>query len=423
MARVKFYDDTEELLVWNAVDLIIPEDSIEWAFYDSVEWYEEFLDVINDIVVVVDTDSFIQRDNIVDNYKEVIRKYIKSDLQDYFLSKIKVDAYKITVPFKVYIIINIKWCLKFSLDNLWYYKNLNTESVEEEFTNEHNNLLEEYTDFYTKLICRCTISTKYFFCTDIYQMLKEKFQYLENPQLWEWWTLHDHNIPQLREFLRALENYDNWKKVKMLWFAKKFIPEIVDAWAYKIVKDEYEPHHYTLDYIIFSLIFMRKAPLIVITRDFDNVELSVWYNVYLTDNETLIKKFINLWSNFIVVNPFQWIGNVVDEDTDEKWKNLIKEFREKYQEIYVENTSMDKKLDKCLDFMKLKLGEYEKIEFHITTKNHQPYSIIQIVTQCDPEKFHSTEESFSNPVTYESKMDEKWKKKRIYRSTKPLSEI
>ena len=73
--------------------------------------------------------------------------------------------------------------------------------------------------------------------------------------------------------------------------------------------------------------------------------------------------------------------------------------------------------------MKAKMSEYEKIEIYITTKHQEPYSIIQNVTQCDPKKFHSTKESFSNPVSYESKVDEKWKEKRIYKSKKPLSEI
>ena len=168
---------------------------------------------------------------------------------------------------------------------------------------------------------------------------------------------------------------------------------------------------------------MRKAPLIIITRDYDNIELSMWYSAYLTNNEWLVKCFVNSRSNFIVFNPFQRLDKVIEEDTDETWKNIIKERREKYQEVFSENTSLDEKLDKCRDFMKQKLGEYEKIEFRITTKNQEPYSIIQEVIQCDPKKFHSTKESFSNPVSYESKVDEKWKEKRIFHSTKPLSEI
>ena len=423
MANVYFFDDTEELVVWNAVDLILPDECFEDAFYDSIEWYEEILDLINDIAVVVDTDSFIERDEIVNNYKEAIKTYIKTDLQDYLLSKIKIDWYKITVPFKVYLIINIKWSLKLGLDNLWYYKWLNTDNVKEEFTWKHNNLIEEYADFYTKLICRCTISTHYIFCSDIYKMLKEKFQYLESPKLWETWILHDKKLPQLREFLRALESYDSWKKVEMMWFAKDFIPAIVEAKAYKIIKEDYEVHHYTLDYIIFSILFMRKAPLIVITREYGNIELSAWYNIYLTNKEWLIKNFINSGSSFFVLNPFQWLDNLIEEDTDEVWKNIIKERREKYQEIYTENSSLDEKLEKCKQFMKEKLKQYEKIEFFITTKHGQPYAITQEVTQCDPKKFHLTSESFSNPVSYTSKTNEKWKEKRIYHSKKPLSEI
>lgn len=423
MARIKFYDDTEELLVCNAVDLILPEKTVEVAFYDSIEWYEEILDLINDIAIIVDTNSFIERDNIVENYKEAIKRYIKSDLQDYFLGKIKIDAYKITVPFKVYIIINIKWCLKLSLDNLWYYTNLNAENVDDDFIIKHNNLINDYADFYTKIICKCVISTHYFLPMDAYKKLKEKYQYLENPKIWEAWTISNPDLLKLREFLWALENYNQWKEVKTFVTSKNYISSIVKSWNCKIVKEEYEGQHYTLDYIIFSLIFMRKAPLIIITRDYDNIELSMWYSAYLTNKEWLVKCFVNSWSNFIVFNPFQRLDKTVEEDTDETWKNIIKERREKYQEVFSENTSLDEKLDKCREFMKQKLWEYEKIEFHITTKNQEPYSIIQEVTQCDPKKFHSTKESFSNPVSYKSNVDEKWKEKRIFHSTKPLSEI
>ena len=43
MARVKFYDDTEEILVWNAVDLVLSKASTDSAFYDTIDWYEDIL--------------------------------------------------------------------------------------------------------------------------------------------------------------------------------------------------------------------------------------------------------------------------------------------------------------------------------------------------------------------------------------------
>lgn len=422
MTQIHFYDDTEELLVWNAVDVIIQENSMDSAFYDAIEWYDEIIDMINEIVVIVDTDSFMKRDEMVENYKEAIKKYIQTNLQDYFLSKIKVEFYKITVPLKVYLIINIKWSLKIALDNLWYYKNLNTKTVNLKFTADHNNLIEKYADFYTKLICKCSISTHYFFCPDIYKMLKEEFQYLEDPNIREKRTIGDYKVPQLRELLRALECYNDWKKVQTLSRPRKFVSSIIKEWACKIVKEEWEPQNYTFNYIIFSLLFLKRPPLIVITKDYSNVELWIWYELYLTDTDSLIKDFVKTWSDFLVINPFQRIEKIVEEDTDEKWKDLLKEQREKYQEFWEENCSLDEKLDKCKNFMKQKLKEYDKIEFMVTTKHNEPYWITQIVTQCDPKKFHSTEESFSNPVKVTS--IKQWKKqRRIYKSTKPLSEI
>ncbi len=423
MAQIHFYDDTEELLVWNAVDLIIPDNSVESAFYDSIDWYEEIIDMINDIVVIVDTDSFIVRDKMVENYKDAIKRYISSDMQKFFLDKIKVDVYKITVPFKVYLIINISWAFRLFLDNLWYYKNLNAENLDDDFINKHNNLIQEYAEFYTKLVCKCTISTHYYFCSDIYNMLKKDYQYLENPQLWVTWVLHDHKLPWLREFLWALECYDRWEKVKMIWRAKKFIEPIVEAWAYKISKEEYENHHFVLDYIIFSLIFLRKVPLLIITKEYQNIELWMWYDIYLTNNEWLIRDFTDSWSSCLVINPFQWLEKLIEENTDEKWKGIIEEWREMYKNIREEQTTLEEKVEKCLGFICDKLKQYEKVDFQINTKNHQPYTITQIVTQCNPDKFYETKESFTNPVKTTT-IEEPWKKeKRIYESKKPLSEI
>lgn len=423
MTSVHFFDDTEELLVGNAVDLILPEDSVDSAFYDNINGYEEIINMINDIVVVVDTQSFIERDKMVENYKYATKTYINPDMQDFFLNKIKVDFYKITVPFKIYLIINISWAFNLFLDNLWYYKNLNLENIEDDFVIKHNNLIQEYADFYTKLVCKCTIATHYYLYSDIYKRIKEDYEYLEQPKLWITWILHDHKLPLLREFLWWLECYDRWEKVKMMWWAKDFVPPIVEAWAYKIEKEEYKNHHFVLDYIIFSLIFLKKAPLLIVSKEYINIELWIWYDVYLTNNEWIIKEFVNSWSSFVVINPFQGLDKLIEEETDEKWKSIIKEWREKYQEIRNDKSSTEEKVDKCMKFICEQLKTYEKVEFKINTKNQQPYSITQIVTQCNPDKFYETKESFTNPVKTTSIEDPGKKERRIYESTKPLSEI
>lgn len=421
MTHVDFYDDTCEILVWNAVDLIIDENLPQQFFYDSLleDNYKNLVKSINDMVVVMPVEDKEEWKTFLKNYTRIAEMHIQSDLKDYLLNKLVLKEDKVIIPLKLYVALKIEWSLRLHLDTLWYFATLNRITANLDSTKEHNKALEKYSQLFTSIICRASYETHYYFNEKTYWLLKGIFGDIQKsikslgPLKWESFLL--------RELLTGIEATQNKQKYLSENYPQHLLENL--SIGCEIRKDRWEGQHYTLDYIIFSTLFLNSPPLIIISKDCRNVEVWIWYEIVLTNDTSLNKMFIEHWMNFLLINPFRWLLDSIHQFSTKESIDILQAWREKYKELWETNSSSEEKINKLVSYIEKQLAVYDKVEFFITTKNKQPDGITSIVTQVDPKKFYSTQTSFDNPPEIEIKPLPAWKEKRIYKGKKKIKDI
>ncbi len=421
MTHVNFFDDTCEILVWNAVDLIIDTKSPQQFFYDSLleDKYRDLVDAINEMVVIMPIEDQKEGESMLKNYKRLTKQHIQSWLRKHLLSKVQLQDNKIIVPLKLYVVLLIEWYMKIHLDTLWYFATLNPITAKLDSTAEHNKTLQKYSQLFTSIICRASYETHYFFNEKVYSLLKGMFNSIQNsakatgPFKWESFLL--------RELLTGIEATQN----KQRYESTNYPPTLLENLSVgcEIVKERREWQHYTLDYIIFSTLFLNAPPLIIISKDCWNIEVWIGYELLLTNDSSLNKMFIEHWVNFLLINPFRWLLDTIQQFSNEESKNILQKWKEKYAEIWNTTAPLEEKMSKLISYITKQLHTHEKIEFAITTKFQEPDSITSIITQSDPKKFHSTQMSFDHPPEVKIKPLPWWKERRIYTGKKNLKDI
>lgn len=430
MTSVTFRDDDEDIIVCWVVDLDTWE---EWWLAEKLfleEWdFKKERQLFNRLRVKVYQPDEKERESMMNSYRTIMSKYLPSSIIEILKPQLYSEWDIIYVPIKIYMMTELWWKIRLALDTLWSSvynpKNILHYAYQDV-------LLNNYTDYYMTLLCKSNVEKHYRFCPDIYKMLKKKFWYLENSRYqltpekdvlaWKW---DDPHVPELREFLHCIEILDgledkNTWKLNLQYWNFDLIKSIVDAKAYQFLYCEYEWHHNILDYILFSLIFENKVPLILITRWVDNVELWAWYKICITDEKGL-NYFIKNWEDFLIINPFQ---DILNEENREEWQiEIVEEIRKNYKTIEDTNDSMEIKMKKIRSYMMTCYDMYEKVDFVITSEKHQPKYIQTIVEQMDKNKFNETASSFKTPPEVNIKPLPKWKEKRIYKSKQSIDTI
>lgn len=428
MTSVTFRDDDNDVIVCWVVGLDIWD---EWGFAGKLfleEWdFKEEKQLFNKLIVKVYQSDKTQRENMMNNYRTVMSKYLPSSIIEILKPQLHIEWDVIYVPIKIYMMIEMWWKIRLALDTLWSSVYNPQHLLHYSF---QDVLLNNYTDYYMTLLCKSNVEKHYRFCPDIYKMLKIKFWYLQDSQLnpdgdvfaWRW---NDPYVSELREFLHCIEILDgledsNAWKLNLQYWDYDFIKAIVDNKAYQFIYDEYEWHHNVLDYILFSMIFEGKLPLILITRWADNVELWAWYKICITD-EKWLGYFIHNSDDFLVINPFQ---DVLMEENWEEWQiEIVNKIRNGYKTIENTNDSMAIKMEKLKLYMISCYDMYEKVDFVVTSEKHQPKYIQTIVEQSDKSKFNETANSFKTRPEVTIKPLPKWKEKRIYKSKQNIDTI
>jgi hypothetical protein len=75
--------------------------------------------------------------------------------------------------------------------------------------------------------------------------------------------------------------------------------------------------------MLFKLLFLEECPIIVITKWVWNVEIDVWYNIFITD-EDWVKDLVRKWESFITINPFSQFKEMMSKwFLGDVWDHII----------------------------------------------------------------------------------------------------
>jgi len=415
MTKATFYDDTKEILVWNTLDHIYDTLWRNSFWYNDIanHSYKELVNMLNTITVEYPLENKEQWETYMINYNKVINQYIKKETQPMMRELLQIKNDKIIVPIKLYVILSLNGLIKCTLDTLWYYAQP-TYIRAEKFREWYEKKLVKKADFITRLVSMGNYEQKFFFDEEDYNNMKREFWHLENNEMYH--IPEDPTIKKFNEILYWIQAKKQGTPFQPVYTTFLNIHKLAEKTD--VLSQWWEWQHYSLDYIIFLYLFTDKKPCLVITKDYWNVEVWYWSEIFLSDTHDIESLYIRQWMSTIIINSFFSTDTLVQHHWS---KNIMDIWKEKYKEININKDISKDKMNKLIKYMTEQLRWHNKTEFYINTKHQQPDAITTIITQSDPKRFRETEQSIEwNIISIEEKpLPKKWKQ-RIYKSKTKL---
>ncbi len=315
MTQIGFNDRKKEIRVKTEAKLYFADDWKKHIDLKFLKKNKEFFSFFDNMRISRKIDDEISLKQELDYYKYLIDSYITESKRVDYKKKILCKNGVMMIPIALYLIIMIRSNLITNLDSLWYYVNLDAKNMKSDFMKGQNRLLNLSTLIFSQIVCRWSYVKDYVFDKIIYKKLKEllkDFTSIDNK---------NSDVLLLRDVLTCVD-FDEEDRIFPLRLSKEEIEEIKGGLKSKeyYIREE-SPN--TLDYMLFKLLFLEECPIIVITKWVWNVEIDVWYNIFITD-EDWVKDLVRKWESFITINPFSQFKEMMSKwFLGDVWDHII----------------------------------------------------------------------------------------------------
>lgn len=315
MTQIGFNDRKKEIRVKTEAKLYFADDWKKHIDLKFLKKNKEFFSFFDNMRISRKIDDEISLKQELDYYKYLIDSYITESKRGDYRKKIFCKNGIIMIPIALYLIIMIRSNLITNLDGLWYYVNLDAKNIKSDFIKGHHRLLNLSTFIFSQIVGRWSYVKDYVFDKIIYKKLKEllkDFTSIDNK---------NSDVLLLRDVLTCVD-FDEEDRISPLRLSKEEIEEIKGGLKSKeyYIREE-SPN--TLDYMLFKLLFLEECPIIVITKWVWNVEIDVWYNIFITD-EDWVKDLVRKWESFITINPFSQFKEMMSKwFLGDIWEHII----------------------------------------------------------------------------------------------------
>lgn len=315
MTHIEFNDKKKWIRVKTEPKLYFADNWKKHIDLKFLKKNKEFFSFFDNMWVSRKEDNEILLKQELDYYWYLIDNYITESKRVDYKKKILCKNGVMMIPISLYLIVMIRSNLITNLDSLWYYVNLDTKNIKSDFMKGQNRLLNLSTFIFSQIVCRWSYVKDYVFDKKIYKKIKEMlkdFMGIDNK---------DADILLLKDILTCVD-FDEEDRISPLRLSKEEIKEIKSGLKSKeyYIREE-SPN--MLDYILFKLLFMEEYPIIVLTKWVWNIEVDIWYNIFVTD-EDWVKDLIRKGESFITINPFYQFKEFVKKGfIGDVWEHII----------------------------------------------------------------------------------------------------